>query len=277
MQLNRRRLGVLGHPIAHSRSPAIHTAAFEALGIGGEWSYEALDIEPDEFAERTAALPADGFVGANVTVPHKRAALALADRASESAIEIGAANTLSFENGEIVADNTDAPGLLAALPQSPEGGRALVLGAGGVARAAVWALVGAGAEVEIWNRTAERARELAAELGGNAIDAEGPLPIGEFDLVVNSTAVGLEHPGAERDPVSTLEALHLPPSGGFRPGQVVVDLVYGSADTELIAAAREAGATTVDGLEVLVRQGAASFRIWTGVDPPLDVMREAAR
>ena len=277
MQLSRRRLAVLGHPIAHSRSPAIHNAAFEALGLADEWAYEAIDIEPSEFAERARDLPGQGFVGANVTVPHKRAALAVADESSDAATEIGAANTLSFGEGGIAADNTDAPGLLAALPDEPRGRRALVLGAGGAARAAVWALAGAGAEVEVWNRTAERASELAAELGATAVEVDGPLPSADFDIVVNATSVGLERPGGAPDPASALEALHLPPGGGFRPGQVVVELVYGSAETELIAAAAAAGATTVDGLEVLVRQGAASFRIWTGIDPPLDVMRRAAR
>src|SRR5215210_3422670 len=133
------RLAVIGQPIAHSRSPAMHTAAFEALGIADEWSYEAIEVAPEEFVERTEALADAGYVGANVTVPHKRAALELAARASRTAREIGAANTLSF-TGEITADNTDAAGLLAALPGSPAGMRALVLGAGGAARAVVWAL-----------------------------------------------------------------------------------------------------------------------------------------
>ncbi len=272
--MSRRRLAVIGHPIAHSRSPAIHNAAFDALGMAAEWTYEAIDLGPDQLVERVRALPDDGFVGANVTVPHKRAALALADEASDTAAAIGAANTLSFTPGLIVADNTDAPGLLAALPEPPDGRTALVLGAGGAARAVVWALVGAGATVVVWNRTPERAAELTEELGGSALHVDGELPVAEFDLVVNSTSVGM-HGAAGAG--SALEGLPLPPVGGFRPGQVVVDLVYGARDTELIESARAAGAAAVGGLEVLVRQGAASFRIWTGVDPPLEVMRRAAR
>jgi shikimate dehydrogenase len=268
---------VLGHPIAHSRSPAIHNAAFEALGLAGEWVYEAIDVEPDGFDDLVRGMPADGFVGANVTVPHKRAALAVAHHASPAAAAIGAANTLTFEDGEIGADNTDAPGLLAALPETPRGDRALTLGAGGAARAVVWALEGAGAQVEIWNRTAERARELADEFDVAAVESKDELDAGEYDLIVNATSVGLEHPGSDHDPSSVLEALGFPSDGGFRSGQVVVDLVYGSAETELIAAARAAGATTVDGLDVLIHQGAASFLIWTGIDPPLDAMRRAAR
>ena len=133
-------------------------------------------------------VPGRGFVGANVTVPHKGAALALADTLSETAREIGAANTLGFEGEEIRADNTDAAGLLAALPASPEGSRALVLGAGGAARAVVWALLREGAEVEVWNRTGLRSRNLCEELGGRPV--EEPDPAG-YGLIVNSTAVGL--------------------------------------------------------------------------------------
>src|SRR6478735_1148927 len=133
-----KRLAVLGHPVSHSRSPAMQTAALEALGLAAEWSYEAIDVAPGEFADRVRTLPKDGFVGINVTIPHKEAALAIADQASDAAREIAAANTLSFTTGSIHADNTDASGLVAALPHPVEGGTALVLGAGGSARAAVW-------------------------------------------------------------------------------------------------------------------------------------------
>jgi shikimate dehydrogenase len=278
----RRRLAVIGHPIAHSRSPAIHNAAFATLDLADQWVYEAIDVAPGEFAERVAALPPLGFVGANVTVPHKHAALALADSASDAAGEIGAANVLSFDRGAIGADNTDAPGFLAAVPGSPAGMRALVLGAGGSARAVVWALVREGARVEVWNRTAARAEELAGALGASVLaQADGELPSGDYDLIVNCTSVGMEGARKEgevasRAAGSDLEALHLSASG-FHGGQVVVDLVYGSAETELARAAGERGATVIDGLEVLVHQAAASFRLWTGVEPPRDVMRRAAR
>jgi shikimate dehydrogenase len=272
---------VIGHPVAHSRSPAIHTAAFHALGLADEWGYEAIDVAPAEFAQRTRALLREGFVGANVTVPHKHAALALADSASDAAGEIGAANTLSFHGGAIGADNTDAPGFLAALPLSAAGRAALVLGAGGSARAIVWALVRERAEVRVWDRTPERAERLATDLGASPLAVEGELPSQEFDLVVNATSVGMELPaegksGRSAGHGSDLEALHLSPER-FREGQVVVDLVYGSGPTELARVAGQRGATVVDGLEVLVRQGAASFRIWTALEPPIDVMRAAAR
>jgi shikimate dehydrogenase len=260
-----KRLAVLGMPIGFSRSPAMHNAAFAALGMEDEWSYEAIEVAPGEFAERVRTMPADGFVGANVTVPHKGAALLVSERRSGVAREIGAANTLIFEDDEIRADNTDARGLMESLPTSPAGRRALVLGAGGAARAVVWALTRAGAEVSVWNRTEERAAQLCAELGGEVERDPGS---GRYDLVVNSTSVGLrgEDPFAE-----------LPLSRDwFGFDQTVVDLVYGQGESKLLRVAGEAGSKLVDGLEVLVRQGAASFRIWTGVEPPIDVMRDAA-
>jgi shikimate dehydrogenase len=264
------RLAVLGHPAGHSRSPAMQNAALAALGLADEWRYEAIDVPPGEFADRVRAMEGEGFAGANVTVPHKEAALALADEASGTAREIGAANTLSFARGEVSADNTDAHGLLAALPVDPAGKRALVLGAGGAARAVVWALEGSGAEVGIWNRTAERARTLAGELGGEAVEpgADELLPVSGYELIVNTTTVGMDGKGG-------LAELRIP-AEGFGPRHTVLDIVYGEGETPLLAAARAVGATVVDGLEMLVQQGAESLRIWTGREPDLDVMRRAA-
>jgi len=279
------RLAVLGHPVAHSRSPAMQNAALVALGLGEEWRYEAIDVAPEEFEARVRAMPAEGFAGANVTVPHKLAALALADVASEMAREIGAANTLIFRTRGIEAHNTDAGGLIAALPDRPAGRRALVLGAGGAARAAVWALGAAGAGVEIWNRTpgraetvrievAERAREMQVSIEVETVEVEAQadpaeLDQGRYELIVNTTAVGLRG----EDPFQ-----HLPlRRDGFGPGQTVVDMVYGEVPSPLLAAAAEAGAATVDGIEVLVQQGAISLQVWTDREPPIEVMRAAAR
>ena len=272
------RLAVLGHPVSHSRSPAMQTAALEALGLGGEWSYEAIDVGPGEFAKRARALPGQGFAGVNVTIPHKEAALAVADEASPAAQEIGAANTLSFASGRIRAENTDATGLLAALPGPVEGKTALVMGAGGSARAAVWALAGQGASVSVWNRTGSRADELVRALAtaGRGTQAEGRLaPVSgdqarasAYELIVNCTAIGM----ADEDP---FEHLPLDPER-FDADIVLVDLVYAGSESRLVAEARSRSAHAIDGLEILVRQGAESLRIWTGMDPPLDVMREAA-
>jgi len=262
-----RRLAVLGYPVSHSRSPAMQSAALAELGLAGEWTYEAIKVAPDELAERVAAMPGEGFVGANVTVPHKEAALALADELSETAREIGAANTLVFEGGAVRAENTDAEGLLRALPASSSGKRTLVLGAGGAARAVVWALVREGARVEVWNRTVLSARNLCEEVGGTPIP--NPDPKFEYDLVVNATSVGLQ--GED-----TFERLPLT-AHRFREWQTVVDLVYGSEPTPLLAAAAADGAKVVDGIEILVQQGALSLEIWTGREAPIETMREAAR
>jgi shikimate dehydrogenase len=261
-----RRLGVLGWPVAHSRSPAMHNAALAELELR-DWRYQALPVPPQLLAETTRALGQSGFVGANVTIPHKHAALALADRATDAARAIGAANTLVFgADGTISAENTDAPGLLEAIGEPLAGRRALVLGAGGSARAAVWALREAGvADVAVWNRTRERADALARELDARA--ETRPLPA---DVLVNCTSVGLQAASDE------LAQLALAPErlGDYA---LVVDLVYRDGATELLRVAAEHGVRTVDGIEVLVAQGALSLELWTGRDAPRQIMRIAAR
>ncbi|HXB16264.1 MAG TPA: shikimate dehydrogenase [Solirubrobacteraceae bacterium] len=263
-------LGVLGWPVAHSRSPAMQNAALAELGLSG-WHYQRLPVPPELFAETVRALHAAGFAGANVTIPHKQAALALAGEASDAARQIGAANTLSFgAGGAIAAENTDAPGLLQALGGPVAGIRAQVLGAGGSARAAVWALLDAGAaEVLVWNRTSERAEALAADLGARAVARPE-----SADLLVNCTSVGLrlERSSAEGTDLNQLGLT------GDQIGEYshVADLVYRSRSTPLLAAAAAHGARTTDGLEILVAQGALSLRLWTGREPPLAVMRAAA-
>jgi shikimate dehydrogenase len=259
--------GVLGYPVAHSRSPAMHNAAFDALGL--DWRYVALPVPPELFDETVRALPGSGYAGANVTIPHKLLALAVADEASDAATGSGAANTLTFrDDGSIHADNTDVGGLLDALGEAPRS--ALVLGAGGAARGAVWALRDAGADVAVWNRTQSRAIDLASDLGVSATDAVEP---GRYDLVLNASSIGLD---ANLSDASALAALGLE---GKDPPALVCDMVYraGGAPTPLATWAERGGARFVDGLEILVRQGARSFHIWTGIDPPLDVMRHAAR
>jgi shikimate dehydrogenase len=261
-----KRLGVLGWPVAHSRSPAMHNAALAELGMEG-WRYQLLPVAPALLAQTVRALGDSGFAGANVTIPHKQAALALADSASPVARAIGAANTLMFgRDGSIAAENTDAPGLIAAIGESPAGRSALVLGAGGSARAAVWALLDAGAaQVSIHNRTRERAQQLARELGADV--AMKPIAA---DVLVNCTSVGLL---AAEDELAQL-ALDEARLGDYG---LVVDLVYRDGDSELVRAARSDGARTVDGLDVLVAQGALSLELWTGREAPLEVMHAAAR
>ena len=243
----------------------MHSAALAAVGLAG-WRYQLLPVPPELFAETVRALPAAGFRGANVTIPHKEAALALADEASERASAIGAANTLSFEAGRIIADNTDAPALIAGLPVPAAGRTALVLGAGGSARAAVWALRDAGAaEVRVWNRTPERAERLCAELGGTPVATAIP-----SDVLVHCTPSGLSVPG------SMFKSLPLK-ADDLSGYLCVVDFVYSRKGTPLVEAARARSMLVLDGLEILVGQGALSFERFTGRPAPVEVMRAAAR
>lgn len=257
-------LGVAGWPVAHSRSPQMHSAALAALGL--DWSYVRLPLPPELFEETARALGRSGFVGLNVTVPHKEAAGRLADSRSDAAQAIGAANTLTYErDGSIAADNTDAGGFLDALGSDPRSLHAVVLGAGGSARAVAWALADAGAaRVEVVNRTPGRATALAADLGVEVAAHPGPC-----DLLVNCTSVGLQ-------PVDREVALEQLGLGGTEAPRVVADLVYGERPTPVQRWAEGSGARFVNGLEILVRQGARSLARWTGEAPPIDVMRAAA-
>jgi shikimate dehydrogenase len=262
----RTRLGVLGWPVAHSRSPAIQNAALGAAGLTG-WRYQLLPVAPALLSETVAALAPAGFRGANATIPHKQAALALAHDRSARALAIGAANTLTFApDGTISAENTDAPALIAALPFAIVGRSALVLGAGGSARAAVWALLDAGAaQVRVWNRAADRARMLCEQLGATPVRSSAPA-----DVLVNCTSVGL----AGSPPAFDALPLLASELSGYG---CVVDLVYSLGETELIRAARACSVPTVDGLELLVGQGALSFTLFTGRPAPLAQMQAAAR
>jgi len=254
---------VIGWPVAHSRSPVMMAAALEALGMS--WRYMRLPVPPELFAETVLGLPGSGYRGANVTIPHKPAALRVATRATAAASAIGAANTLTFEpDGAIEADNTDAGGFLDALGEPPRGLSALVLGAGGAGRAVAWALHEAGAaQVMLWNRTAERAAALATELQVDYVERPR-----QADLIVNATSVGLRD-GEER---AAIAALGL---DSLEPPAVAVDMVYGSEGTPFARWAARGGARVVCGLDILVAQGARSLERWTGRPAPLDIMRTA--
>jgi shikimate dehydrogenase len=258
------RLGVVGWPVAHTRSPAIQNAALQAAGLVG-WRYQKLPVAPELLAQTLRALPQAGFRGVNVTIPHKQAVLELATDTSASVSAIGAANTLLFgARGEIRAENTDAPALIEALPFPATGRTAQVLGAGGSARAVVWALLDAGAaEVRVWNRTAQRARLLCAEIGGTPVTRVTPA-----DLLVHCTSTGLDASGGffKQLPLSA-DAL-----AGY---ECVVDLVYSEPPTELTRAARTRRLAVVDGLELLIAQGALSFELFTGHPARVHAMRAA--
>jgi shikimate dehydrogenase len=289
------RLGVLGWPLERSLSPSMHNAALRALGMA-DWRYQALPVPPELFADTVGALAGSGFRGANVTIPHKAAAFALADHPSEAAREIGAVNTLIFlPDGTIEAENTDAPGLLDALALSPRGMSVLVFGAGGSAQAVVWALREAGArEISIWSRPPEQGGSDRARALAQKFDLSLPREPTTADLLVNCTpltalrdgAAGKEATGGGeggqsatslRTSATERHALNSLPITFDQVGSYphVVDLVYTQAQTPLLVAARTHGAHTVDGRDFLLAQGALSFERWTGATAPREVMRRA--
>lgn len=279
MTSEKTRAGLIGWPVAHSISPAMHNAAFRALGL--DWQYDLLPAPPGRVGDLLAGLAARGYRGANVTVPHKQAVLPLLGRVEGAARAIGAVNTLVLHGdgaaGSWAGHNTDAAGFLAALREAgfePAGAAALVLGAGGAARAVVHALLAAGCGVAIYNRTAGRAASLAAELapaGGpaaRAIPSPDVLRPDAIDLLVNATSLGM---GAQSSVCPWPEPLPLPAHW------TVYDLVYNPAETRLLARARAAGAAALGGLGMLIHQGALAFELWTGRPAPVEIMRRAAR
>jgi len=257
------RVGLFGFPVAHSASPRMHNAAFAALGLAG-WQYELWETAPDQLVRRIAALRADpSIAGANVTVPHKIEVMAALDGVTERARAIGAVNTLYREGDRLLGDNTDSAGFIADLAAHgvtvDAHTRALVLGAGGAARAVVHGLLSQGARVRIFNRAAGRAVTLAADfktLGDvRAVDdlsAAGDTPV---TLIVNATSAGMS-PNEDGTP--------WPPGLRFPGGATVYDLVYKPATTRLMREAAAAGARIIGGIGMLAEQGAQAFARWTG-------------
>lgn len=265
--------GVIGHPIAHSRSPALHGFWLKRYGIKGH--YIPMDISPSNLKQALTFLPSVGFVGLNVTIPHKEAVLALADVVSDRAALIGAANTLIFrKDGKIHADNTDGVGFIANLRQNapkwdPSGRPAAIFGAGGAARAVIAALVELGVpEIRIANRTRPRAEALRADFGGRLHVSDwvhAPNMIRDCSLVINATSLGMT---GKADFRVALDAL--------TPGTVVTDLVYTPLMTQFLIQAAERGAHVVDGLGMLLHQAAPGFERWFDHRPEVDDATRAA-
>ncbi|HVN85622.1 MAG TPA: shikimate dehydrogenase [Candidatus Binatia bacterium] len=266
-------VGIFGDPVAHSRSPAMHNAAFAHLGV--DYIYVPLQVKPDDLRAAVVAIRALNLAGVNVTVPHKERILPLLDSVSEAATRAGAVNTVINRAGHLHGENTDGIGFVRALRDrgvTPRGLRIVVVGAGGAARGVIAALVGSGARrVVIANRTFSRARRLARLFGGretainvlplDALTAESTLA--DADLVVNATAIGLH---GERFPDLAYAA--------SRSTCLFYDLLYG-ADTDFLRSARRHRRPTLDGATMLLHQGAAAFSLWTGRRPPLSVMAKA--
>ena len=275
------RVGIIGYPIRHSISPVFQQAAFDCLSL--EARYQAWEVEPGSLGQFIGGLRSADTLGVNVTVPHKEAVIPHLDAVDEWAQLAGAVNTIVNEGGKLRGYNTDGTGFIRALEQhrrmSPEGLRVLIIGAGGSAKGVALALArGGAASVTIANRTLERAQRLAELIRTHGPVAEEiPLVPGEVladaaarsDLVVNCTTLGMKHgPGEDSSP---LPVEYIP------PGALVYDLVYNPPETPLLRDAGRAGASVLGGLPMLVYQGAASFKLWTGKEPPVDVMLKAAQ
>ena len=271
-------VGVIGSPVAHSLSPLLHNSAFAALGLALRWRSYAFEVAPGGAHGALEAMRRAGIRGLSVTMPHKAAVAALVDDCSDMARRLDAVNCVVNEDGALYGANTDGEGFVASLARSarfdPAGRRCLVIGAGGAARAVVLALAARGAAgVAIVNRTPERAFQAADLAGpvGSAVpltDASVAEAVAAADLVVNATPVGMAGgaPAGE----------WLVPPGLLGPGQVAADLVYAPRPTRWLAEAAAAGATVLDGLGMLVHQAAAQLVLWTGVEPPVEVMWRAA-
>jgi len=287
------RAVLLAHPAGHSLSPAMHDAAFAALGIDAR--YEAWDVPPDRLASAVDRLRRPDVLGANVTVPHKAAVMDRLDAVAPIAEAIGAVNVIRRDGARLVGENSDAEGFVRSLQESGvvlEGRRVALLGAGGAAHAVAYAAVQAGADA-LWivNRTPERARRLAARLAqrlperlpGRPADGHGrcdvrvagrPEEAVAADVWVNATSVGMRRDGVDPDerpvPVSVLRTVGAHGSDG-----VAVDLVYRPRVTPFLEDAASAGLRTVDGTGMLLHQGAVAFEAWTGRPAPVAAMRNA--
>jgi shikimate dehydrogenase len=264
------RACVMGHPVAHSRSPLLHGYWLETLRIGG--IYERLDVTEADFPNFLRNLRAHGYVGGNITVPHKEAAFGLVDQRDKAAQAIGAVNTVWYQDGRLVGGNTDAYGFIAHLDVSiprwhEQVRRAVLLGAGGAARAVAHALLGHGTQIVLVNRTLARAVGLAAHFGQRVSAGEyGELPqlLRDADLVVNTTSLGM----AGKPPLE----IDLTP---LKPSAVVYDIVYVPLETELLRAAKQRGHRTVSGLGMLLHQAVPGFARWFGVTPSVTPELEA--
>jgi len=253
---------IIGWPVAQSLSPAIHNAAFEALGL--DWTYVPLAVRPGAIEEGVHLMNEMGAQGANVTMPHKQAIVPYLERLEGDAETLRAVNTIIREGSSLIGHNTDGPGFLTALREEarfePKGKHCLILGGGGAARADALALTIEGADVVVSARRPEQAAELTS-IAARIETAPWGTTI-QADLVVNAT------PSREGLPLDSMR---------FGPNVVAADLIYVPPETAFLEAARAAGATAVDGLGMLVHQAALSFRLWTGVNAPLEVMAQAAR
>ena len=271
-----RLIGLFGYPVEHSLSPAMHNAAFQALGL--PFKYVPVKTPPEELPARVEQCVQEGFAGWNITVPHKQSIIPLLNEMSDEVLAIGACNTVKVRNGQLMGFNTDTLGFVGGLREAGgigESAKAVLLGAGGSCRAVAWALARTGHDLLILSRKPEQAAQLACALQEHvpARIEHGPLDtitinraLRDAELLVNCTPAG-QHPNVDETPL---------PWGTTLPEHLLVyDLVYNPRPSKLLREAAQAGCRTQDGLSMLLYQGAASFEIWTGQVAPVDVMRQA--
>jgi len=264
-------IALFGYPTGHSLSPAMHNAAFKEMGL--ELCYLTFDVHPQELRDAVLGARAMGFVGLNVTVPHKEAIMPMLGEVRPEAAFIGAVNTVLInERGKLIGHNTDGMGFMKSLEDEgidPAGKRVLVIGSGGASRAICSSLCEAASEVAVYNRTQDRAARLVADLGINFknathLESMSGEAVACFDMVINATSLGL----SDGDPLP-LDATML------RQGQIVGDLIY--KNTPFLAHAQKMGHRTFNGLGMLLWQGVLSSQIWTGQMPPVETMRRALK
>ncbi|GJQ20502.1 MAG: shikimate dehydrogenase (NADP(+)) [Bacteroidia bacterium] len=259
------RYAIIGHPVSHSVSPKLHNAAFAAVGL--DCHYEAIDIDPADLGDGIASLRSSGIAGFNVTIPHKKGILPLLDRIDDAARAVGAVNTVVHRDGVLTGYNTDIHGfraLIAPFEKAVNGGTVGILGAGGASRAVLHVLTTSFTprRIVVLNRTTERAEEIAGEFSSSPVPIvpeslfqdELQELVSGLGVIINTTSVGMK-PYTDASPLEQID---------FRRDQIVADLIYTPAETALLKAAKEAGATAVGGLEMFLQQAAESFRLWTG-------------
>jgi shikimate dehydrogenase len=261
------RCMIIGDPIAHSLSPRIHNAAYKELGIDAEYEYTARQVRPDELAAFMDEVRREGILGVSCTAPHKVAIMDYIDTIDDVAVRIGAVNTVVNESGTLRGYNTDWLGAVLPLEQltSLQGKQVALLGAGGAARAIAYGITEKGAHLTIYNRTLNKARELAQDFGAEARSLEDPAAIRDMDIIINATSVGME-PDSSNTPL---------PKEYITGRQIVFDSIYVPYETRLLREAGREGAQIVHGTEMLLQQGVAQFELYTGYDAPEAAMRTA--
>ena len=257
--------GIIGWPVEHSKSPLMHNAAFDALGLN--YCYIAMPVQPERLKEAIEGIRALGFTGINVTIPHKQTVIQYLDEIDEEARFIGAVNTIKNEDGRLTGYNTDGRGFMESLREEgidPSGKNIFVIGVGGAARAVCYYLCKSASKLYLHGRNMQKASSLMNDLkdiSSNVSITETKKNIQYADIIINATPLGMK----EDDPMPFEPSM-------LRPDQIVCDLIYW--DTPLIKQARQIGCKAVNGLGMLLWQGVLAFKIWTGITPPVDLMRE---